>query len=175
MNSLRQIFANVNGASFVGIDTLTQVKLTGGKNNPQQGRVQKRQTNSSVMVFQNRNSNGYENMVKRRLAQEGKEYEFTLGERAWGVRIPNTPIVEHVKDGETKFYLEVIFLHAGEVEYLLDNVVVPEDQIIGLPARTESKTSQGGLDNKVIIRCFGVDSVVNIRIDGTTYTAPFVA
>lgn len=64
--------ANVNGASFVSISTVTTPKLTGGKSNPHQGRVQKVMTSANVMVFQNKNSNGYENMVNRRLIAEGK-------------------------------------------------------------------------------------------------------
>ncbi len=51
-----KIFDNVNGGSFVGIDTLTDVPLLGGKKNPQQGRVQKRTVGNQVMVFQNKKS-----------------------------------------------------------------------------------------------------------------------
>ena len=102
---LVNLLNQVNGASFISIDTLTNVKLTGGKKNPFQGRVTKRVTGSSVMVFQNKNSNGYENMVKRRLQQEGvNPNTFTLSPRAWGQRVPNTCIVEHNGD----LYAEVI-------------------------------------------------------------------
>ena len=98
---------NISGASFVGIDTLTKVTLSGGKKNPQQGRVQKRMTGASVMCFQNKTVNGYEAMIQRRLVAEGKDpNSFQHGERAWGVRIPNMPIVEH----KVFYYLVVIFL-----------------------------------------------------------------
>ena len=76
------LFSQVSGSSFVGIDTVTVPVLTGGKKNPHAGRVTKVMVGASVMVFQNKNSNGYENMVQRRLAKEGKNPEsFVLGHR----------------------------------------------------------------------------------------------
>ena len=88
--TLREIFQNVNGTSFVGLDTESVVKLKGGKKNEQQGRVTKRTLGSQVMVFTNQESNGYENMVQRRLIEEGKDpTSFKVGERAWGKRVPN--------------------------------------------------------------------------------------
>ena len=114
---LKDLMKEVNGASFVSIDTLTDVKLLGGKKNPMIGRVTKRGVGHSVMVFQNKKTNGYEAMVQRRLEKEGKNPEsFTLGPRQWGTRITDTPFVEH--NGQT--YLEVIFLKSGKVDYLVD-------------------------------------------------------
>src|SRR6185436_2350012 len=93
-----QVFQNVNGGSFVSIDTVTAPVLSGGKSNPMQGRIKKIMLGASVMVFQNKKSNAYENMVKRRLEAEGKEAaSFELGPRKWGQRIPNTPVIEHEK------------------------------------------------------------------------------
>jgi len=161
-------FSNVSGASFVGIDTLTQVKLLGGKSNPHQGRVTKRMVGASVMVFQNKNINGYDAMVRRRLAQEGKDpASFELGVRAWGVRIPNMPIVQHEKDGQVKYYLEVIFLKPGKVEYRLDGAPINEADIVGLTDRREGE--QGGLDDKVIIRTFAADSITEVRVDSRVF------
>lgn len=160
--------ANVSGASFVGIDTLTEVKLKGGKGNPQQGRVTKRMVGASVMVFSNTKTNGYAAMIARRLSAEGKDpASFVLGERAWGTRIPNMPIVEHEKDGVVKYYLEVIFLKAGKVEYRIDGTPCSESDIIGLPEKQEGE--QGGLDNKVFIRTFAADSITEIRVDGKAF------
>lgn len=158
----------VSGASFIGLDTSTVVKLTGGMKNPQQGRITKRMIGASVMVFSNKNVNGYEAMIKRRLEAEGKDPDsFVLSERAWGTRIPNMPIVEHFKDGDTKYYLEVIFLKPGTVEYRLDGAPIAVKDIIGLPAATAGE--QGGLDNKVFIRTFAADSITEIRVDGKVF------
>lgn len=156
----------IQGASFIGIDTHVDVKLTGGKSNPQQGRVTKRMTGATVMAFTNQNVNAYQQMVKRRLEKEGKDPEdFVMSGRAWGVRIPNMPIVEH----KGTYYLETIFLKPGHVEYLLDGVVVPESEIEGLPIRKVDADSQGGVEDKVIVRDFKAESIVALRIGGIEY------
>jgi len=157
---------NVSGATFISIDTETEPKLKGGKSNPLQGRVKKIMTGASVMVFQNKNINGYDAMVKRRLEKEGKDpASFKLSPRKWGTRLPNTPIVEH----KGQYYLEVIFLNSGEVHYEVDGVRTPAAQIEGLVAERQEAV-QGGLSDKVIIRTFKVSSLVNITINKNTYT-----
>jgi hypothetical protein len=165
-----EIFANVNGGSFVSIDTVTKVKLLGGKKNPMQGRVTKVMTGASVMVFQNKKSNAYENMVKRRLEAQGVEAgAFVLGPRTWGRRVPDTPIIVHEKDEQVYHYLEVIFLKAGKSVYHLDGQLIAKADIEGLVETEPSDESQGGLNNKVIIRTFSVDSLTEVRIDGLAY------
>lgn len=168
--TVEQALQSVSGASFVGIDTLTAVKLTGGRANPQQGRITKRMTGASVMVFQNRNINGYEAMVRRRLEAEGKDPKtFVLGERAWGQRLPNSPVVVHKKDGDAKFYLEVIFLRAGQIDYLLDGQPINAADIQGLPVVRNDPDAQGGLENQVVIRTFALDSITALRVDGQQF------
>lgn len=164
--SLIETMAEVSGSSFIGLDTVTTPKLRGGKSNPMQGRVQKHMTGASVMVFQNKNSHGYDNMVKRRLEKEGKNPEsFKLSPRKWGERVENLPVVVH----NGKEYLEVIFLHAGNTSYTLDGQQIERDDIEGLDGKPEG--NQGGLDNKVIIRTFAADSITEIRINGQAFTA----
>ena len=163
--NIREIFGNVNGGTFISIDTLTEVKLTGGKSNPFQGRVTKRVTGSNVMVFQNKTTNAYENMVNRRLIQEGKDpSSFELGPRAWGVRETGTPFVNH----NGKSYLEVIFISAGDVELLVDGKPY-NGPIPGLAEKVEGR--QGGLDNKVIIRTYDVNNIQAVTIDHVRYEA----
>lgn len=158
------VFSKVSGSSFVGISTKTTPVLSGGKKNPMQGRIAKIMVGASVMVFQNKNVNGYENMVKRRLIAEGKNPEsFVLGNRVWGERVINSPIVMH-KD---KTYVEVIFLKSGVVSYELDGKTINKEDIIGLADKEDGV--QGGLDNKVVIRTFAEDSITQINIDGEKY------
>ena len=160
---VKRVLDKVNGATFAGIDTVTQVKLKGGKKNPFQGRVTKITKGSSVMLFTNKSSNGYENMVKRRLEQEGKDAQsFALKPRAWGQRIENTPFVEH-KD---KKYIECIFIKGGDSVYMVDGVEVSKDQIEGLPDVKPSDDSQGGVDNKVVIRTYAIDNIKKMRVLG---------
>jgi hypothetical protein len=89
--------------------------------------------------------------------------------RAWGTRIPNTPVIEHEKDGNVKYYLEVIFLKPGKTEYLLDGRKISVQDIQGLKETEVDGESQGGLDNKVIIRTISVDNITEVRIDGRAY------
>lgn len=167
-NTLVSAVGDINGASFVGIDTLVDVKLTGGKKNPQQGRITKQMLGATVMSFQNKNFSAYEAMVHRRLEAEGKDPgNFVLSERARGVRIPNLPIVTHIKDGVEKYYLEVIFLKPGAVSYFQDGLPIAEANIVGLPVKQEA--DQGGLDNTVILRTFAAESITELRIDGRVF------
>lgn len=167
MLNIREIFANVNGNNIISISTKTDVTLKGGKGNPQQGKVKKVMTGANVMVFQNKETNGYENMVKRRLIAEGKDPEtFKLGPRPWGVRIEGTPIITH-KDQD---YLEVIFLTSGKSHYEIDGQIVDKEAIKGLPEETVNEEAQGSLEDKVIVRTFKAQSITEIKIDGKRYT-----
>lgn len=159
---------SVTGMSFIGLDTLTEVTLKGGKKNPMQGRVRKQTLGANIMAFSNKNVNGYEAMIERRLIAEGKDpASFVLGERKWGMRLPDMPIITHEKDGVTKFYLEVIFLYPGKSTYFLDGKPIPKADIEGL--NDSEPGEQGGLENKVIIRTFAAESIIALRIDGKEF------
>lgn len=168
LGTLKKALEDLAGSSFIGIDTETSVKLAGGKKNEMQDRVVKKTVNSNVMVFANKSgNNAYENMVKKRLLAEGKDPEtFELGSRAWGTRIEGTPFIEH--NGKT--YLEVIFLKPGESEYFLDGKPISKDQIVGLKeTATANEESQGGLDNKVIVRTYDISKIVAVRANKETW------
>lgn len=158
--------AHITGNSIVGISAETPVTLKGGKKNPLQGKVYKRLHSGNVMIFCNRESNGYENMVKRRLIKEGMDAEnFQLGNRAWGTRIPASPFVFH----KGSLYLETIFLKKpAKIEYIVDGQVTPKELIEGLPDGRE-EGEQGGLINKVIIRTYNTENITAIRIDGKEF------
>ncbi len=163
-SKLEQILSTVNGATFISMDTCTTPILTGGKKNPMQGRIHKHNTGASIMVFQNKNSHGYSNMVKRRLDKEGKNPKlFELKPRKWGTRIPNLPIVEH-KGAQ---YLEVIYLKSGRTAYTLDGQPIDKGNIEGL--KVSAKPSQGGLDDTVTIRTFKVGSITRLKVGGKEY------
>jgi len=175
MPNIVEILNSVNGASFVGIDTRTTPKIRktldtddGRIPNPHYDRITKLTTGSSVMVFQNKRSNGYVNMISRRLLKEGKDPEsFSLSPRTWGTRIANMPLVSH----NGQWYLEVIFLKSGNTTYLLDGQPIEVSEIQGM---TESKSGeQGGLGDKVIIRTIKMASISSITINKETHTNLF--
>ncbi len=163
-SKLEQVLSTVNGGTFISMDTSTTPILTGGQKNPMQGRIRKHNTGASIMVFQNKNSSAYENMVKRRLETEGKNPSlFTVKPRKWGTRIPNLPIVEH--KGEQ--YLEVIYLKSGRTAYTLDGNPIDKESIEGL--KDSPKPSQGGLNDSVTIRTFKVGSITRLKVGGKEY------
>jgi hypothetical protein len=114
------------------------------------------------MLFSNTSCNSYENMVKRRMEKEGKNpEEFSVGSRAWGTRVGNSPFIEH----NDKYYLEVFFISPGKTYYTVDGKETDKDLIEGLPeSKPASEESQGGIEDKVIIRTFSVDSIQRIRM-----------
>jgi hypothetical protein len=147
------------GTTFAGLTTLTHVKLLGGKKNPHLGRVTKR-TVANVMLFAD-----YERAVQRKLYKEGKEgLEFEVSERAWGTRIGKSCFIEH----NDHLYLEVIFKSVTSTEYFLDGQAIDKNEIQGMPVRREAE--QGGLEDKVIIRTYAVESIERITIGGETFT-----
>jgi hypothetical protein len=151
---------------FVGIDSETVPTLKGGKKNPMKGRVTKQVIGSLVQVFGNVKTNGYGNMVARRLVAEGKDpEEFELGALAWGERIPGTCFIQH----KGEFYVQVIFQKAGVVSYFLDGQPINKDKIEGLDEREPSEDSQGGLENKVIVRTFKLSSLLAVRAGGVEW------
>lgn len=169
---LIEAVGSISGASFIGIDTVTMLDLKGGKKNPMAGRVYKVVMGSTVMAFQNKNVNGYEEMVRRRLKAEGKDADqFSLGQRVWGTRMQGLPIVLHEKDGTVNTYLEVIFLTQGEVKYYLDDPSheIQKSKIIGFPESKSDEKGQGGLSDKVIIRTYSAESIARLRIDGKVF------
>ena len=162
-NKIKAEVDKVKGSTFVSIDTVTEVKLTGGKKNPLQGRVKKITRGANVMIFAGTEQNGYENMVKRRMLEEGKDPStFTLGKRAWGTRLGETPFIEH----NGNYYLECVFISPGKSVYLVDGVETPKDEITGIPESKENPESQGGIENKVVIRTFSLDSISSVRMKG---------
>jgi hypothetical protein len=183
MHNLRHVLANVNGSSFVGADFATVApcnKTLGGKRgtglNPHFEQVQKVHKGAQLMVFQNKNINGYESMVERRLIAEGKNpARFELQPRKWGTRVPDFPIVVHTPATAVnpKHYLEVIFLKAGETTYFYMGKPIAKEDIIGLKVPSHSDEYQGGLGDDVVIRTFCCDSITELRIDHLSYAAPF--
>jgi len=164
MATIESIMSSISGATFLGLDTVTVPKLKGGKKNPMQGRIQKHMTGAQVMAFENKYSNGYENMVRRRLEKEGKSPDFEVGVRKWGERVAGLPIVAH----KGKRYLEVIFLKSGKVCYTLDGNPIEKSDIEGLPEKQEG--GQGGLSDTVQIRTFAVANVTRLTANGETFT-----
>lgn len=129
--------------------------------------VEKHNKGAKVIIFQNVFGSGYNNMVQRRLEKEGKNPEsFKLGARVWGNRLKGSPIVEHKGND----YLELIFIQSGESSYTVDGKPVSLDSIAANLPPKAAGGKQGGLNDKVIIRTFKVESIQTLTIGNNTYT-----
>jgi hypothetical protein len=171
-NLAKLLTDHVNGATFISLTLETEPKLNKTfrdendvrQPNPHFGRITKVTERMNVMVYQNKTTNAYDNMVRNRLVAEGKDPDsFELGERAFGTRIPNTCFVEH----KGQYYIEVIALHPGTTTYLLDGKPIAKSDIIGLAATSDPE--QGGLDKKVIVRTPKVENIRSIAINKQHY------
>jgi len=149
----------VTGTTFIGFDTETLVKLKGGKGNPLQGKVTKRTTGLTGMVFSDKNGSGYENKVNRELVKLGITDTFKAGSSRWGSHIPGTPFIEH-KDN---MYLQVILTgKSNETKYYVDEVEIDKDKIDGLPNPAPVK-------NNVNCKRYNFNSIKTLRYNKREY------
>lgn len=169
MPNIRLLLDLVRDGQWAGVDYISDVKLAGGKKNVMQGRVQKVVTNARVFL-----GASYEKMVRRRQAEEGLTADFVPSPRTWGEYVGEYPIVRHEKNGEVKFYLQVIFDETKKpnVQYLLDGQPIEKNQIEGLPPESEGG-KQGDIERKVIPRSITLTSLTEIRAAGQTIAGPF--
>jgi hypothetical protein len=169
-HAIEAILAPISGATFASLDTQTEVKLTGGKKNPLQGRVVKRCLGNRVMLFTNKYSSAYDNMVKRRLEQAGLDPAgFNAGALPWGTRVPNSPFIEN----NGKLYLQTVFLKAGDIKYFersdcVDRSYIPinKEAITGLNEKTGSEHQGLERSRQVIVRTYDINSIQAIRCFG---------
>ena len=61
----------------------------------------------------------------------------------------------------------MIFLKSGSVQYLVDGKPADEATIEGMPDRKEGE--QAGLEQKVVLRTFALDSIVELRAMGQVW------
>jgi hypothetical protein len=150
----------VHGTSFVGFDTETVVKLTGGKSNPLQNCVTKRSTGMTGMIYSDKESSGYENKVNAELRKLGITDTFKSGKSRWGKKIPGTPFVEH---NENK-YIQIILIENKHItKYYVNGIETDKDKIEGLPKAYQSKHG---------VRCkrYNFDSITHLRFNKREYT-----
>jgi len=151
---LQELLSRIKGCTFASLDAETV---------PKPG-IHKIVTGERVMLFTNKQTSGYENMVRRKLIQAGKNPDnFVLSELPWGERVPGTPLIYH----EGRHYLQTILLAPGEANYFIGrHKVNPED--VGIKER---RTNQGlPKGNEVLVSTYALDSITRIVLMGTELT-----
>ena len=163
-NPFERAMKKIDGRPVVfKMDTRTQVTLRGGKSNPMVGRVQKVTKNALAIAYNNSKGSQYAGLVNDQLRAEGKRDTFVAQPPRWGQRIDGTPIVEHEGDK----YVEVVIASPGVVSYELDGQPIDRSMIVGLPPEPQAP-QQGGVDNHIALKRYGLESVERMRIKGRT-------
>ena len=156
--SIIDLLINYNGHSFVGLTTLTdaRAKKTG---NPF-GKILKKTRLLANIGFHY--SNSLDNQAKR----EGKEIDFDIKPRRWGVRLPNTPLVEH----KGKHYLEYKAEDVQSVEYFTEEgEQIEKSQIEEFLPKPRHSSTQDNLDKKIILRDVAIENIISLRISKKVY------
>lgn len=140
----------------IQVQFYTEVKLTGGKSNPLQGKVRKLSTVFATATGQDT----YKNRVGHQLFVEGKSNDgYKPKDRAWGTRVGNSPIIEH--NGER--YLEFIVEAPVSTVYMVEGKITDPQFIDGFPEpRERNEDSQGGVEKEIKIRCIKEENILSI-------------
>lgn len=152
---LENLLDKINGCTFANIDATTE---------PSSGII-KKTTGIRVILFTNKKTSGYENMVKRRLEEAGKDPDsFRSGDLPWGEQVPNSPLVEH----KGKVYLKCILLSEGQSKYFIGTREVG-GQGLGLRGRFPNQGLPPG--DEVKVACYNLENIEKITLMGETLTA----
>ena len=143
-NKLLTFFLNYVGHSLIGLTILTDARL-------------KKTRLLANVGFQ------YSNSLNSQAKREGKEIDFDVKPRRWGIRLPNCALVEH----KGNHYLECKVEKTFEVNYFLENGAPIEKSAIEefLPKKRESST-QDQLDKKIILRDIKLENILSMRFQG---------
>ena len=156
--NILQALINYVGHSFVGLTMLTdaRAKKTG---NPY-GKILKKTKLTANIGFH------YKNSLANQAKREGKDVEFDIQPRRWGVRMENTPLVQH----KGKYYLECKVEDVQSVEYFTEEgqALTKEQVEEFLPTKRHSST-QAPLDKKVILRDVAIENILSLRMGKQTF------
>ena len=144
------LLKSIRGCTFASLDAETIVKG-----------FRHVKTGERVIVFTNKKSSGYENMVKRRLLGAGLNPDsFVLGDLPWGQRVPDTPLITH----KGEYYLQTIFLGAWTSKYYLGSQEVPEHLLGGIITRPRHYEQGLPKEKEVTVKTYKLSSITGIRL-----------
>lgn len=146
----------IQGASFASVDTETH---------PKPG-IKKVVKNQQVLLFGK--SGQYEAMVKRRLAEVGKNPDnFVASDLPWGSHVGDSPLVTH-KD---RLYVQCVIIQPGGVKYYRetpfgDREVNPKDYNI------KDRVSSQGLPEgqEVVVATYNIENIKRITVGAIDFT-----
>ncbi len=157
---LKDILADSKGATPITMTTATPVTRIKAKNPWGKNLIKVSRVNGMIGWI-------YKNSVNNQRARENKTEDFHAQPRAWGKRLPGTPLVEH-KDS---FYLELKVENVHETPRYLhieDGSRIPSDKVKEYLYSSKSSSRQG-LDREVILRDYKLSNILQITIRREKY------
>jgi len=178
-NELIGIVREQKGHTFIQIFATTDVRMNkGGKANTNYllGNVVKDSEINASLDFE------YENSVNSALRKEGKEDTFEAQERKWGkhmiidyvfdietlefVPVYSRSIIEHEKDGEKRYYLQLIVRTAKSPTYRYKDSgeVLSEKDLETMRSYMPTRKAE-----TVVLRDYRIDNVSRIHMNKEQY------
>ncbi len=158
---LKELLSRISGCTFAALDA---------DFSPAPG-FRKVITGDVVLLYRTKGVSGYENMVKRRLVDIGRDpSNFVLSDLPWGERVDDLPLIEN----GGQFYLQTILVKPGKTEAFIGTDLTgwkPVDpsaypNVFKKDREAERAAySQGlSLDKAVIVRTFKLESLTELRL-----------
>jgi hypothetical protein len=103
----------------------------------------------------------YKNSLNNQAKREGKEIDFDIKPRRWGVRMENTPLVKH----NDKYYLEYKAENVQSVEYYTEQgEELTKEQVQEFLPKKSTSSTQRELTKKIILRDVAIENILSLRI-----------
>ena len=161
-SDLLSLLKNHKGNGFAHIIAKT-IPAMNKKGNPYFGNLYKITDSQVQMGFH------YINSVNNQLEREGLAPDAELKPRQWGNRINGTPLVEHIKKGESekRFYLETKIERVNSSKFytIEDNREIGKANLLPWLKKQSESSTQEDLTKKVYLRDYALDSIMWIRAD----------
>ena len=157
---LQDILLNFKGYSFAGLQTLTDARAK-KTDNPFKDKIVLKESQLLVNVGFH-----YSNSLVSQAKRENVSTDFDVQPRKWGIRLPNSPLVEH----KGNYYLEAKVENVFQTRFtdVDGNELDKQDVLPFLPKKRESAT-QDRLEKKVYLRDFKLASIQKFAFDGKIY------
>ena len=157
---LQDILLNFKGYSFAGLQTLTDARAK-KTDNPFKNKIVLKESQLLVNVGFH-----YSNSLVSQAKRENVSTDFDVQPRKWGIRLPNSPLVEH----KGNYYLEAKVENVFQTRFtdVDGNELDKQDVLPFLPKKRESAT-QDRLEKKVYLRDFKLSSIQKFAFDGKIY------
>ena len=159
---LQDILLNFKGYSFAGLQTLTDARAK-KTDNPFKDKIILKESQLLVNVGFH-----YSNSLVNQAKRENVSTDFDVQPRKWGIRLPNSPLVEH----KGNYYLEAKVEKVFQTRFtdIDGNELSKEDVNPFLPKKINQwGATQDRLEKKIYLRDFKLASIQKFAFDGKIY------